>query len=127
VNSDIKTNVSNNISTNTNKQTVNTTQSVNTQVNQQKNTINVSSATPENHINISVNQSNPGDSSSSLKINNSGPEPLYVVDGVITSKATVNGLDPNRIASIDVLKGTSATKLYGDNGKNGVVQITMKK
>jgi TonB family C-terminal domain len=50
-------------------------------------------------------------------------KPLYIVDGVVT--AAPNKL-PKDIESIDVLKGESATKLYGDKGKNGVVIITSK-
>ena len=35
-------------------------------------------------------------------------------------------LDPNSIASISVLKGLSATVLYGSEGGNGVILITTK-
>lgn len=55
---------------------------------------------------------------------NSSNEPLYVVDGF----PTTNGLDinPNDIASIQILKGASATAIYGSRGANGVVIITTK-
>ncbi len=53
-------------------------------------------------------------------------EPLYVVDGVETSSTTLNKLSPDSIKSISVLKDKSATILYGDKGKNGVVLITTK-
>src|SRR4029079_552015 len=36
-------------------------------------------------------------------------------------------LDPNTIESITVLKDQSATALYGEKGKTGVIQITTKK
>ena len=51
-------------------------------------------------------------------------EPLIVIDGVIGgSLATV---DPNDIASIDVLKDGSAAAIYGTRGSSGVILITTK-
>ncbi len=55
------------------------------------------------------------------------PDALYVVDGEIKDKEFVNSLNPENIQSIDVLKGESATALYGEKGKNGVIKITTKK
>lgn len=54
---------------------------------------------------------------------------LYVVDGVEFNPAEFEklNLDPGRIESITVLKGESATKLYGQRGKEGVIIITLKK
>jgi TonB-dependent SusC/RagA subfamily outer membrane receptor len=54
-------------------------------------------------------------------------QPLYVVDGIETSTTTLNELSPDSIESISVLKDKSATILYGEKGKNGVVLITTKK
>jgi N-acetylmuramoyl-L-alanine amidase len=51
---------------------------------------------------------------------------LYVVDGKIVSKKILAAIKPNAIKSINVLKDESAIKKYGDKGKNGVVEITMK-
>ncbi|MCB9340259.1 MAG: SusC/RagA family TonB-linked outer membrane protein [Lewinellaceae bacterium] len=74
----------------------------------------------------------------------SGNGPLYVVDGVPlggdatsgggfdvgvgrqTSRNPLNFLNPNDIASIDILKDASATAIYGSRGANGVVIITTK-
>ena len=53
-----------------------------------------------------------------------GSEPIYVVDGSITNKDAVNMDD---VESINVLKGASATALYGSRGGNGAVIITTKK
>lgn len=53
--------------------------------------------------------------------------PLYIVDGKEISKAEMDNIKPNDIESINVLKNESATKIYGDKGKNGVVEITIKK
>ena len=57
-------------------------------------------------------------------INNA--DPLIVVDGVPTD-APLNNIDPNDIASIDVLKDASAAAIYGSRGANGVILITTRK
>lgn len=57
---------------------------------------------------------------------NPGTEPLFVYAGLVISQEQVNKINPNDIESIDVLKGESATKLYGDKAKNGVIRITPK-
>jgi TonB-linked SusC/RagA family outer membrane protein len=54
----------------------------------------------------------------------SGSEPIFVVDGSITNKSSVNMDD---VESINVLKGPAATALYGYQGANGAVIITTKK
>jgi TonB family protein len=52
-------------------------------------------------------------------------KPLYMVDGKeVTDLGTIN---PKEIQSISVLKDASATSIYGDKGKNGVIVVTMKK
>lgn len=51
-------------------------------------------------------------------------DPLYVVDGIIDVE--VSSINPNDIASINVLKDASATAIYGNQGANGVVIITTK-
>ncbi len=69
-------------------------------------------------------------------------QPLFVVDGIPFNTDTNNDsgfgsggatassrfldLDPNSIAEISILKGLSATVLYGEAGRNGVVLITTK-
>jgi TonB-linked SusC/RagA family outer membrane protein len=55
----------------------------------------------------------------------SSNEPLYVVDGFPTSNGT--DINPNDIASIEILKDASATAIYGARGANGVVLITTKR
>jgi TonB family protein len=52
--------------------------------------------------------------------------PLIVVDGVISSKK-VEDIDPKTIQAINVLKGEVATKKYSEKGKNGVLEISLKK
>jgi TonB-linked SusC/RagA family outer membrane protein len=51
--------------------------------------------------------------------------PLYVVDGFITDNG--NLINPDDIASIQILKDASAAAIYGSRGGNGVVIITTKK
>ena len=53
-------------------------------------------------------------------------DPLIVIDGVPTD-APLNNLNPDDIASIDVLKDASAGAIYGSRGANGVILITTKK
>ena len=55
-------------------------------------------------------------------------QPLIIIDGKEAEEAVnLDSLDPNTIESINVLKGPSAEKAYGEKGKNGVVEITLKK
>jgi TonB-linked SusC/RagA family outer membrane protein len=74
-----------------------------------------------------------------------GNQPLFVIDGVIVDGSSarpglsvtglgstpdgnpLNFINPNDIASIDVLKDASATAIYGSRGANGVVIVTTKK
>ncbi|GAB3549517.1 M56 family metallopeptidase [Spirosoma fluminis] len=56
-----------------------------------------------------------------------GEEPLYILDGTEVSDKLVKSLNGKNIQSIDVLKGESATSVYGEKGKYGVVIITTKK
>lgn len=52
---------------------------------------------------------------------------LVVIDGRETNMNELNGLDASKINSVTVLKDDSATKIYGDKAKNGVIVVTMKK
>jgi TonB-linked SusC/RagA family outer membrane protein len=54
-----------------------------------------------------------------------GAEPLYVVDGMLTSD--IRNINTADIASLDVLKDASATAIYGVRASNGVVLITTKR
>jgi len=56
-------------------------------------------------------------------------EPLIVIDGnkqFVRGISSINGLDPNLIESVTVLKDSSATALYGIDGVAGVVIIKTK-
>lgn len=56
---------------------------------------------------------------------NFSSDPLYVVDGV--RLGDISGLDPNDIASMEVLKDAASAAIYGAEAGNGVVLITTKK
>jgi TonB family protein len=57
-----------------------------------------------------------------------GPnDPLVLVDGKMIDDKQLHSLAPQDIESISVLKNASATALYGEKGKNGVILITRKK
>lgn len=93
--------------------------------------------------------SSTGISGSGTKINIRGftsitgsTQPLFIVDGVPfnsstnllsnfsegnqTTSSRFLDIDPNNIQDIQVLKGLSATVLYGEQGRNGVILITTK-
>ncbi|MEO6683477.1 MAG: TonB-dependent receptor [Ginsengibacter sp.] len=53
-----------------------------------------------------------------------GADPLYVVDGIITSD--IRNINNSDILSIEVLKDASSTAIYGARAANGVLIITTK-
>jgi TonB-dependent SusC/RagA subfamily outer membrane receptor len=56
---------------------------------------------------------------------NGSSDPLYVIDGV--PRDNMNDINPNDIASIQILKDASASSIYGSRGGNGVVLIETKR
>lgn len=73
-----------------------------------------------------------------------GNDPLFIIDGIPFTSQTLsdaniagflngaglsplNGINPQDIESIEVLKDADATAIYGSRGANGVVLITTKK
>lgn len=98
---------------------------------------------------------NSGDPAGSLSVRLRGihtlagsSDPLYVIDGVIISNASTNvsqlalatdigqanagqnrlaDLNPNDIASLNVINGAAAAAIYGSRAANGVVLITTKR
>lgn len=77
-----------------------------------------------------VTNSRPGESPT-LRIRGNGSisagnDPLYVVDGFPLMNGSLNEINANDIASIEVLKDASATAIYGSRGSNGVIMITTK-
>ncbi len=56
---------------------------------------------------------------------NKSSDPLYVIDGMI-STIGLNGLNPQDIESVQILKDASSTAIYGSRGANGVVLVTTR-
>ncbi len=76
-----------------------------------------------------VNTSNAPGSSPTIRVrgysSNVSSDPLFVVDGVRLSD--ISGIDPNDIASMEVLKDAASAAIYGAEAGNGVVLITTKR
>jgi TonB-dependent starch-binding outer membrane protein SusC len=80
-------------------------------------------------VDVSINNNAPG-AGAKVRIRglgsiNSSLDPLYVVDGV--AGVDGNSINPNDIASLEVLKDASSTAIYGARGANGVIMITTKR
>jgi len=67
---------------------------------------------------------------------NAGTQPLYIIDGVQVAAVGLSGqgsqnalasINPNDIASIEVLKDAASASIYGAQAANGVVLITTKR
>ena len=84
-------------------------------------------------VNITTTSSVPGSQPAALvRGQNSitaGSGPYVVVDGIPLSKTggSLNDINPNDIASMEILKDASAVAIYGTNGSNGVILITTKR
>lgn len=52
-------------------------------------------------------------------------DPLYVVDGIVRESG-LDGINPEDIQSMQILKDASSTAIYGSRGSNGVVLISTK-
>ena len=55
---------------------------------------------------------------------NSGISPLYIIDGLPTT--SLEGINPNNIESVEILKDASAAAIYGARGAGGVILIKSK-
>lgn len=80
-------------------------------------------------VDVSVNSNAPG-AGAKVRIRgigsiNSNIDPVYVVDGVVG--VDPNSINPNDIASIEVLKDASSTAIYGVRGANGIIMVTTKR
>jgi len=54
-------------------------------------------------------------------------DPLIVVDGIPQFNSFLNNINPNDIASVQILKDASSASIYGTRALNGVIIITTKK
>jgi TonB-linked SusC/RagA family outer membrane protein len=80
-------------------------------------------------VDVSVNSTAPG-AGAKVRIRgigsiNSNIDPLYVIDGVVG--VDPNSINPNDVASLEVLKDASSTAIYGSRGANGVIIISTKR
>lgn len=55
-----------------------------------------------------------------------GGEPMYVIDGIISSSWDFQTLNPNDIASMSILKDAASLAVYGTRAANGVILVTTK-
>ncbi len=81
---------------------------------------------------VSITNTGAGDPNSEASIQvrgvssrSAGLGPLIVIDGVPGGNLT--NLNPNDIASFDILKDGAASAIYGTRGSNGVILVTTKK
>lgn len=58
---------------------------------------------------------------------NGNTDPLYVIDGFPSNSDNFRSLNPNDIASVEVLKDAAATAEFGSRGSNGVIVIKTRK
>ncbi|WP_158796597.1 TonB family protein [Pedobacter sp. L105] len=52
---------------------------------------------------------------------------LWVINGVVVDRSKLGTVDPALIESMTILKGENAMNNYGNDGKNGVVEIKLRK
>ncbi len=89
--------------------------------------VNVTKGSSGNSVNIITKSAD--DSNRKVKLNSikNAPPPLYILHGEEISEEEMQMIDPNKIESISVLKDKSAENKYGEKGKNGVIEIVLKK
>ncbi|KMQ64716.1 hypothetical protein ACM46_10775 [Chryseobacterium angstadtii] len=54
-------------------------------------------------------------------------KPLCIINGKVSSLEELNTMDSNMIETMNVLRGASATAVYGEKARNGVIIIKTKK
>lgn len=59
------------------------------------------------------------------KININYAKALFLVDGKIMDKSEVSKIHPSKIKSFEVINAKTATEVFGEEGKNGVVKVTL--
>lgn len=99
------------------------TQQINTDIVENVSVPNVGSLFTGQVAGLSVN--NPTGLFQSPTFNLRGKTPLIVVDN-IPIDTDLYDISPSSIANINVLKGTTASALYGSRGRNGAILITTK-
>ena len=89
--------------------------------------------TPDTKPRIKIYQPSQNSQVNSMPLKSTIP-PLLVLDGVISEfkeysafENKLKDLNPNDVASIDVLKDEKAVEKYGEQGVHGVIVVTTKK
>ncbi|MBP2833548.1 TonB-dependent receptor [Aquimarina sp. U1-2] len=82
----------------------------------------VASFTGQPGVNPTVRIRGVGSFNNSDNIDEAGP--LYVLDGLQVSAATIATINPGDIENISILKDAAATSIYGSRAANGVIVIT---
>lgn len=57
---------------------------------------------------------------------NGSATPVFVIDGIVSNQTSFDGLDPNEVAEITILKDAASAAVYGSRSSNGVVLVTTK-
>lgn len=80
-------------------------------------------------LQVTMGSAAPGGTSSVLirgrRSLSAGNDPLYIVDGV--PSASIDDINANDVASVEILKDASAQSIYGARAANGVILITTKR
>ncbi|AZA84456.1 VWA domain-containing protein [Chryseobacterium lactis] len=59
---------------------------------------------------------------------NAGNEPLYIINGEVSNSEGLRSLiNTKKIKTLNIVKGTAATAIYGSKAANGVVVVTTKR
>jgi hypothetical protein len=114
INCDVKTTDNTNTSINTNTST-------NTNVN--------TDATTNVKIGFSQDLKTPAKMANSISITTKGsgnPKQLIIINGEVVYDVDIHDIDVNTIKSVNVYKVSEAVKKYGDEGKDGVIEIETK-
>jgi TonB-dependent SusC/RagA subfamily outer membrane receptor len=53
--------------------------------------------------------------------------PLFVIDGIVSDKFAFDGLSPNEVESVTILKDAASAAIYGSRAANGVILVTTKR
>lgn len=113
------------------KTTDNTHTSINTSINTNTDNTNVNAkATTNTSVSVNVNSNTKTPTvvhvSTDGKNTSTHLTQLIVIDGVISDITNTKDLENLKIASVNVLTGDNATGKYGEEGKNGVLEIETK-
>ncbi len=78
-------------------------------------------------VTVTQNSGKPGDDGGTIRIRGIGTlgnsNPLVLIDGI---EGSLDGVDPNNIENISVLKDAASAAIYGSRAANGVILVTTK-